>query len=177
MTAHIFADESKRNSFVLAASSIPEDQVAKMRQVVNSLRLPGQRRLHFVGERDSRRLQIIRAFIEADVATATTIYEASGIADQKVARDAVITRLTCDALRQGAQMMVLELDDSLEAQDRWVIREQLRKSDRPDSLRYEHRRAHEECLLSIPDAIAWSWCKSSQWRKLVDPLVSEVIRL
>jgi hypothetical protein len=175
MTAHIFADESKRNSFVLAAASIPSDQLATMRQVVTSLRLPGQRRLHFVGERDSRRLQIIRAFIDAGVNT--TIYEASGIRDLKVARDAVITRLTGDALRQHAQMLVLELDDSLEAQDRLVIREQLRKADRQDAFRYEHRRAYEECLLSIPDAVAWSWTKSSQWRRQVEPLITEVIRL
>jgi hypothetical protein len=175
MNAHIFADESKRNSFVLAAAIIPSDQLTVMRQVVTSLRLPGQRRLHFVGERDSRRLQIIRAFIDADVHT--TIYEASGIRDLKVARDAVITRLTDDALRQHAQMLVLELDDSLEAQDRLVIREQLKKADRPDALRYEHRRAYEECLLSIPDAVAWSWCKSSRWRKQAEPLVTEVIRL
>ncbi len=176
MTAHIFADESKRNSFVLAAATIPADELTRMRQVVNGLRLPGQRRLHFVGERDSRRLQIIRALIEAEVST--TIYEASGIRDQKVARDAVITRLTSDALRQNAQRIVLELDDSLEAQDRWVIREQLKKADQQEGrLRYEHRRAYEECLLSIPDAVAWSWSKSSHWRKLIEPLVTEVIRL
>jgi hypothetical protein len=175
MNAHIFADESKRNSFVLAAASIPAEQLARMRQVVTGLRLPGQRRLHFVGERDSRRLQIIQAFVQAGLSA--TIYEASGIRDLKVARDAVITRLTSDALAQRAQMLVLELDDSLEAQDRLVIREQLRKADRPDAFRYEHRRAYEECLLSIPDAVAWSWCKSSRWRRLVDPLVTEVIRL
>lgn len=175
MTAHIFADESKRNSFVLAAASIPADQLARMRQVVTSLRLPGQRRLHFVGERDSRRRQIVRAFIDAGVST--TIYEASGIRDLKIARDAVITRLTNDALRRRAQMIVLELDDSLEAQDRLVIREQLKKADRQDGLRYEHRRAYEECLLSIPDAVAWSWSKSSQWRKRVEPLVTEVVEL
>lgn len=175
MNAHIFADESKRNSFVLAAASVPPDQLAKLRQVVNGLRLPGQRRLHFVGERDSRRLQIVRTFIDAGVTA--TIYEANGIRDLKLARDAVITRLTDDALRQRAQMLVLELDDSLEAQDRLVIREQLRKADRQDAFRYEHRRAYEECLLSIPDAVAWSWCKSSQWRRQVQPLVTEVIRL
>jgi hypothetical protein len=175
MTAHIFADESKRNSFVLAATSVPSDQLATMRQVVTNLRLPGQRRLHFVGERNARRLQIIRAFIDAGVRT--TVYEASGIRDLKVARDAVITRLTSDALRQHAQMLVLELDDSLEAQDRLVIREQLRKADRQDAFRYEHRRAYEECLLSIPDAVAWSWSKSSQWRRRVEPLITEVIRL
>ena len=175
MNAHIFADESKRNSCVRAAAIIPAEQLAKMRQVVMSLRLPGQRRLHFVGERDSRRLQIIQAFVHAGLST--TIYEASGIRDLKVARDAVIAQLTSDALAQRAQMLVLELDDSLEAQDRLVIREQLRKADRQDTLRYEHRRAYEEPLLSIPDAVAWSWCKSSRWRKLVDPLVTEVIRL
>ena len=40
-----------------------------------------------------------------------------------------------------------------------------------------HRRAFEECLLALPDAVVWCWAKGKQWRRLVEPLVTEVIRL
>lgn len=175
MGAHIFADESKRSSFVLVAAVISPDDLGKMRQLVSSLRLPQQRRLHFVGERDSRRQQILQAFVAAGVQT--VIYNGAGFRDEKVARDAALARLTADAIRMRAHRLVLELDDSVAAKDRSVIREQLIKAGRPHCLLYEHRRAHQECLLSIPDAIAWSWSKAGPWRKRIEPLITEVIAL
>jgi len=175
MGAHIFADESKRSSFVLVAAVIPPDDLTKMRQLVAGLRLPGQRRLHFVGEQDSRRKQILRAFVAAGVQT--VIYDGAGYRDGKVARDAAVARLTADAIRLRADRLVLELDDSVAAKDRLVIREQLVKAGVPESLLYEHRRAHEECLLSIPDAVAWSWSKAGPWRKQIEPLVGKVVVL
>lgn len=39
---------------------------------------------------------------------------------------------------------------------------------------YRHHRAHEEPLLALPDAIAWSWHRGGQWRKRVEPLVTAV---
>jgi hypothetical protein len=175
MGAHIFADESKRSSFVLAAAFIPADELTKTRQLVASLRLPGQRRLHFVGEQDSRRRQILQALAGAGIQA--VIYDGAGFRDGKIARDAAVARLAADAIRLRAQRLVLELDDSVAAKDRRVIREQLMKAGAPDGLLYEHLRAHEECLLSIPDAIAWSWSKAGPWRKQIEPLVTEVVVL
>ena len=177
MGAHLFADESKRHSFVLVAAVIAADDLAQTRQLVTSLRLPGQRRLHFVGEQDSRRRHILRAFAEARVQT--LVYDGAGFRDEKVARDAAVARLTADAIRMRAHRLVLELDDSVAIKDRLVIREQLVKAGAgaSDGLIYEHQRAHEECLLSIPDAVAWSWSKAGQWRKQVEPLVAEVVVL
>lgn len=175
MGAHIFADESKRSSFVLVAAVISPEDLGEMRQLVSSLRLPRQRRLHFVGERDSRRQQILHAFVGAEVQA--VIYDGTGFRDKKVARDAAVARLTVDAISLRADRLVLELDDSVAAKDRSVIREQLIKAGRPDGLRYEHRRAHQECLLSVPDAIAWSWSKAGPWRKRIEPLITEVIAL
>ncbi len=175
MGAHIFADESKRSSFVLVAAVIPPDDLTRMRQLVGSLRLPGQRRLHFVGEQDSRRRQILQALVGADIQT--VIYDGAGFRDVKVARDTAVARLAADAIRMHAHRLVLELDDSVAAKDRLVIREQLMKAGAPDGLLYEHLRAHEECLLSIPDAVAWSWSKAGPWRKQIEPLVAEVVVL
>lgn len=175
MGAHIFADESKRHSFVLVAAVISPDDLAPTRRMVNSLRLPQQRRLHFVGERDSRRQHILQTLVAAGVQA--VIYNGAGLGDEKIARDAAVARLTVDAIRMRAHRLVLELDDSVAAKDRSVIREQLIKAGTPDDLIYEHRRAHQEPLLSIPDAIAWSWSKAGAWRKRIEPLISEVIAL
>lgn len=175
MGAHIFADESKRSSFVLVAAFIPADDLIKMRQLVASLRLPGQRRLHFVAEQDSRRRQILHALAGAGIQT--VIYDGAGFRDGKVARDAAVARLAADAIHLRAHRLVLELDVSVAAKDRLVIREQLMKAGAPDGLLYEHLRAHEECLLSIPDAIAWSWSKAGWWRRQIESLVAEVVVL
>lgn len=175
MGAHIFADESKRSSFVLVAAVIPADDLTRMRQLVTSLRLPGQRRLHFVAEQDSRRRQILQAFVAADVQM--LIYDGAGFRDGKLARDAAVARLTDDAIRMRADRLVLELDDSAAVKDRLVIREQLVKAGAPDGLLYEHLRAHEECLLALPDAVAWSWSKAGHWRKRIEPLVAKEIAL
>ncbi|GGR66143.1 hypothetical protein GCM10010169_07020 [Micromonospora fulviviridis] len=43
-----------------------------------------------------------------------------------------------------------------------------------DSLRCEHLRAYEECLLAIPDALAWCWARGGPWRSAVRGLVTEV---
>lgn len=43
-----------------------------------------------------------------------------------------------------------------------------------DTLRYEHRRAEQDMLLAVPDAIAWCWAKGRQWRDRIEPLVTEV---
>lgn len=175
MGAHLFADESKRSSFVLVAAVIAPDDLARMRQLVTSLRLPGQRRLHFVAEQASRRRQILQAF--ADAGLQTVVYDGAAFRDGKVARDAAVARLTADAIARRAHRLVLELDDSAATKDRLVIREQLIKAGAPDGLLYEHLRAHEECLLSIPDAVAWSWSRAGQWRKQIEPLVADVVAL
>jgi hypothetical protein len=44
-------------------------------------------------------------------------------------------------------------------------------------LRYEHLRAHEECLLSVPDAVAWCWSHRSGWRERVRGIVTDVIEV
>lgn len=41
-------------------------------------------------------------------------------------------------------------------------------------LRYEHKHAHTDVLLGIPDAIAWSWAKGGPWRQLIAPTVINV---
>ena len=41
-------------------------------------------------------------------------------------------------------------------------------------LRYDHLRSYEECLLWIPDAIAWCWGRGGMWRTRVKKLITTV---
>jgi hypothetical protein len=72
------------------------------------------------------------------------------------------------------QILVLERDDSLVAADRRVLYQQVQGQGLGGRLRYDHLRARDECLLIIPDAVAWSWARGGLWRKIVKPLVTGV---
>ena len=71
-------------------------------------------------------------------------------------------------------MLVVEQDDSLLWWDRQRLIEITREVGCRDTLRYEHRRAEQDMLLAVPDAIAWCWAKGRQWRDRIQPLVTEV---
>ena len=49
-----------------------------------------------------------------------------------------------------------------------------RAAGRRETLRYEHRRASTDLALAIPDAIAWCWAKGGDWRRRIEPVVTNV---
>jgi hypothetical protein len=169
----VFCDESKAGGYRLAAVAVKPCDLAEPRSMISDLRLPGQRRLHFANERDGRRRRVIRELSGAGVRAA--VYDAPRARTEKQARDAIIGQLTDDVAAMGAVRLVLEQDDSIVASDKQIIIERLDKAGSRELLRYDHQRAHEEPLLSVPDALIWAWAKGGNWRKLVQPLISEVI--
>lgn len=175
MSAHVFVDETKARGYVLAAAVVLPDDLAALRKLVNSLRLPRQRRIHFQSENDARRKVILNALISANVCV--TIYDASSHPDVRQARDAAMTRLVDDIARIGAAMLVVETDDQALASDRAIIRSRAEMAGCLETLRYAHMRAFEEPLLAIPDAVAWSWAKAGTWRRHAGRLISAEIRV
>lgn len=77
-----YVDESKVGGFTLAAASIACRDVARLREVVDSLRLPGQARLHFVTESDPRRKHIVASLADAGGISAV-LYDARGVGGMK----------------------------------------------------------------------------------------------
>jgi hypothetical protein len=65
-------------------------------------------------------------------------------------------------------------DDSLVSWDNQHLIEFTRAAGCRDTLRYEHRRAASELALAIPDAIAWCWAKGGNWRRRIEPIVTNV---
>ncbi len=172
MPDHVFADESKQHGLLLAAAYVPSEDLCALRTVVNALRGRGRRRMHFRSETDDRRKQAIKQFIEAGVRA--VIYDATSIRDAVAARKLTVGQVVDDALAARAERLVFEADDSLVKSDEAVIREHLRKSGSDVRLRYDHHRASEECLLCVPDAIAWCWAKGGKWLRLAERLVMDV---
>lgn len=168
--AHVFVDETKRQSLLLAAAALPPYRVATARRALLGLVLPGQRRLHLVKESDARRKQILDTITE--LKPVVTIYDASAC-PRRQQREACLRMLVADLATTRAERVVLELDEAVLDLDRTVLYRQVRELGATE-LRYEHLRTYEEPLLAIPDAIAWCWSNGRAWRQRVRELVHAV---
>jgi hypothetical protein len=171
----VFVDESKARGYLLAAAVMAPADLSWMRKHLNTLRHPGQRRLHFTTESESRRKAILCGL--TDMGVTAVMYDASAYCEEKAARRAAMSRMVDDVVGMNSTLLVIERDDSLVATDCRTIRDRLIRAGYEDTLRYEHLRAHEECLLAIPDAIAWCWARGGEWRRRVLPLVTDVIMM
>jgi hypothetical protein len=173
VSSHVFVDETKHRGYLLVAGVLGPGDLDPVRRLLRDLVLPGQRRLHMKDENDQRRRAIATA-ISASGVTAT-IYDAGRrYRNERARRAACLRALVDDAAQHGDAMLVLEQDDTLLSWDDQRLIEYTREAGCRDNLRYEHRRAASELLLAVPDAIAWCWAKGGDWRRRVEPIVSDV---
>jgi hypothetical protein len=173
VSAHIFVDETKQRGYLLVAGVVVPGDLDPVRRVLRGLVLPGQRRLHMKNENDQRRRSIATAIAVSGVTA--TIYDAGRrYRNERERRAACLRSLITDAARRGDAMLVLEQDDTLLGWDNQRLIEFTREAGCRDTLRYEHRRAASELLLAVPDAVAWCWAKGGDWRRRVEPIVTDV---
>ena len=172
MSNHVFVDETKHRGYLLVATAVDPGDLDLVRKMLRGLVLPGQRRLHMKDESEPRKRSIATAI--AVSGTRATIYDAGRrYRTERERRNACLRALVADAAQRGDALLVLEQDDTLIASDRRLIYRASRDADCVD-LRYEHRRAAAEQLLALPDAIAWCWAKGGDWRRRIEPVVTEV---
>jgi hypothetical protein len=172
VSSHVFVDETKRRGYLLVASAVVTGDLAPTRRMLRGLVLPGQRRLHMKDESDSRKRSIATAIAVSGIQA--TIYDAGRRHRTERERRAECLRsLVVDLAAQDVAMLVLEQDDTLVDSDRKLLYSATRDAGRAD-LRYEHQRAASEQLLALPDAIAWCWAKGGDWRRRIEPVVTDV---
>jgi hypothetical protein len=173
VSSHVFVDETKRRGYLLAAGVVVPGDLESTRRMLRGLVLPGQRRLHMKDENDQRRRSIATAIAVSGVTA--TIYDA-GLRhrNERERRAACLHALVFDAAQRGDAMLVLEQDDTLLSWDNQRLIEFTREAGCRETLRYEHRRAASELLLAVPDAIAWCWAKGGDWRRRIEPVVTDV---
>ena len=172
MTTWVYVDETKRGRYLLVA--VPLTDAGSTRRSVTALILPGQRRLHMVRERDSRRRLILSTLVTIGIEA--TIYDAGRTyPTDREARAACFRALVEDLASSGGDTrLVIEQDDSLVSLDnQWLI-EFTRATGQRDTLLYEHQRASSDPLLAVPDALAWAWAKGGDWRRRAEPLITAV---
>jgi hypothetical protein len=175
VVGHVFVDETKDRGYVVAAAVVMSEAVVAARQTMRGLILPRQRRIHFHKESDARRHKILTAIAGLDVEV--IIYDATSYANAKNARDACLVQLIADLAELKAERVVPELDDSNVRSDQRILYRQVVAEGRRGTLTYHHMRAHEEILLTIPDAIAWCWARGGHWRTRIGLSVIEVRRV
>ncbi|MHB8295043.1 MAG: hypothetical protein ACYDH5_10560 [Acidimicrobiales bacterium] len=172
MTTWVYVDETKRAGYVLAATTVTDPDAA--RRAIRGLILPGQRRLHMVDERPSRKRTIVSALVAMQITT--TIYDAARrYRTEREARAACLTALVEDlAATGGDTRVVIEQDDSLVGYDNQRLIEAIRATAQRDTLHYEHLHAHEDLALALPDVAAWCWVRSGEWRRRIGPVLGVV---
>jgi hypothetical protein len=170
---HVYVDETKAGDDVLAATSVDPSREAQVCSTPRGLTPPRQSRLHMRNEPDRRRRAILSSLVRLPVPT--TLYRASASrGTQTTRRRACLARLVAD-LATRADRLVLESDERQDVRDRRDLVELTRAAGCRDTLRYEHLRASQEPLLSVPDAVAWSWARGGEWRRRVSGIVTRVV--
>lgn len=174
ITNYIYVDESKQRDYLLVASVHVDSDLAALRAVVRDLLLPGQRYLNMKNEKVGRKRTIAQAFVTAGIAA--TVYRAGSplLRTEKDRRAACLRALIADHATAPATHIVFDQDDTLLSFDNQRLIEYTRATGCRQRLRYEHKHAHPDVLLGIPDAIAWCWAKGGPWRQLIAPTVINV---
>ena len=147
----LFADESKSKRYFFGVISIPASQVENARKLVKSLRLPGQRSLHFSKESNRRRALLLNAMLQIEMQIFIIQTE---MPDGLEGRTAALDGLMQLALGLGASSLSIERDDSSHKADQKRLMQGLRHQ-AGISFRISYR--HEEPMLWVADAVAWSF--------------------
>jgi hypothetical protein len=167
---HVFVDESVRRRYLIAAVIVDQPDLARVRRELRAMRKPGQRRVHFAKESDSRRRSLVTALLGLDLRV--RVYECAG--QDAPARARCLGQLVLDIVDLGAERLVLETLDTQVRADVATIRAQLTPG---SALAYEHRRAHEEPALWAADAAAWCYGAGGDWRRRMAPMLDKAVRL
>ncbi len=170
----LYVDESKARGYYIVATASAAGSVQSSEKALRALLKPGQRRIHFKSERDSRRREILSRMNELDVRVAVWVAKNRS---NKEARDLCIAGVATEACRSDADQLIIERDDSLMYADRRLIASVL-SEEGAANLRYRHAAPQEYPLLWVSDAVAWCYSNGGDWKRRAAPLVEgRLIRL
>lgn len=169
----VFVDESKARGYIIVATASSPSLIHDYEKALRGLLKPGQRRIHFKSESDSRRREILSRMCKLDLRA--SVWIAKGLPN-KEARDACLASLVSECCRAQVSALIIERDESLMSADRRVISMALRGG--MHSLQYSHSAPHGQPLLWVSDSVAWCYAKGGDWIRRAKPLTGHrTIRL
>jgi hypothetical protein len=170
----VYVDESKARGYYVVATATTVGDVQASERALRDLLKPGQRRIHFKSESDSRRRQILSRMCALEV---RVLVWAVKQRPDKEARPLSLDALAEAAVRAGVAQLIIERDESLERADRRLIADTIRRAGSSE-MQYRHVAPHEHPLLWVSDAVAWCYSNGGDWIRRVEALVeSRVTRL
>lgn len=173
MTHQIFVDESLRpESYFLVSVAIPSTLIERLRhEMRNTLPSHGQQ-LHMSKETSvtrKRALNFVARLAPKIIVISNYQYGISKIQ----ARSECITKLCAIEIIQTASFLTFDSTNSLEI-DRRILKSAAQSSTNFFPI-YRHVSSKSEPLLWLPDIIAWSWGRGSDWKSQISHLVHEII--
>jgi hypothetical protein len=177
VTVHAFVDESKRSQrYLMAAAIVRPAHLDPVRRAIRTLLLPGQRELHFHNEKQPRQRMLADAIARLPIEV--SIYTTSAASrNEEPAREACVRRLAGDLADRHAHRLVLDSRQERDKLDKRTIRTVLLHHAYGADLVYEHVESPQECLLWIADAAGWCYGAGGQWRRRIDPVITNVTTL
>jgi len=170
-SVHVFADESERRGYLIAAAFVAPERLPAYRAAMRALLLRGERRIHFKSEKDPRRRLILSRLVDLDVVA--RVYHTAK--EGEVARGQLLELMAMDLAEVRATRLILDARDQISnARDRTVI---AKTEAAQKGLAYDHLHSSSEPILWISDAIAWSYGAGMDWRRRASRIVERTVRL
>jgi hypothetical protein len=158
--AVLFADETKSRGYVFGSVIAQDNQLTDLRQKLRSLIKPGQRSIHFSNESDQRRRALLDVVLSLDLVAGIT---ATNQKDTREGRNFALAHLLKSSQKSGCHRLVLEWDNSSLRGDRRFLGSL--RSEYP--IAFTHSAEHDEPLLWAADAVAWSFQRGGNFRKVL----------
>lgn len=138
----VYVDESKARGYYIVATATAIGDVQASERALRDLLKPGQRRIHFKSESDSRRRQILSRICALEVRVSVWVVKERS---DKEARPLSLGALAEEAARTGVAQLIIERDESLERADRRLIADVIRRAGSPDMQYGMSRRTSIRC--------------------------------
>ena len=160
-------DESVRpGQYLLCATVVSTADRANIRQSLRALLLPNQRRLHMYTERPGRKRMLLKAVSQIP---GVRCHIAIGRHAQDIRRRC-LHRLTTHLLSIGVPELIFDrVDHGTARLDQQTMAE--------FRVEWRHEGSHHEPLLWISDAVVHAYGMAGEWRRIVEPLVEEVLQI
>lgn len=168
-----FVDESIRGPrYLMACVLVEARHLALVRRSTAALVGAGKR-LHFHQELDRTRRTALELIVTLPVGVTVVACTRRHGVSQFQARDACLVEIVRQLQDRSVPRLTVESRQDDRDDHRTIARS--RNSEPP--LTFGHRRALDEPVLWIADAVAWAYGAGNRWAPLVDLIVDDVVEL